>query len=58
MPTLVTLLDDDIARTEAVKTLGRIGVGAKVAIPALVKIQNESVIGSYAKDALKEIRGY
>jgi tetratricopeptide (TPR) repeat protein len=58
VPTLVTLLDDDIARTEAVKTLGKIGAGAKVAIPALVKIQNESVIGSYAKDALKEIRGY
>jgi TolB-like protein/class 3 adenylate cyclase/Flp pilus assembly protein TadD len=58
VPILVTLLDDNIARTEAVKALGKIGAGAKVAIPALVKIQNESVIGSYAKDALKEIRGY
>jgi adenylate cyclase len=58
VPNLVALLDDDIARTDAVKTLGKLGAGAKAAIPALIKIQNESVIGSYAKDALKEIRGY
>jgi adenylate cyclase len=38
--------------------LRKIGPEAKAAIPALVAIENESFIGNYAKDALKEIRGY
>jgi hypothetical protein len=34
-----------------------IGPAAEAAIPALVAMHNESIIGHYAGDALKEIRG-
>jgi len=36
----------------------KIGPAAKAAIPVLEALQGESVIGSYARDALKKIRGY
>jgi adenylate cyclase len=38
-----------------VKSLGKIGPDAKAAVPALTAIQNESLIGSYAKDAIAQI---
>ncbi|MEK1853687.1 MAG: adenylate/guanylate cyclase domain-containing protein [Phyllobacterium sp.] len=58
VPALVMLLGDGGVREEAVQSLRKIGPEAKAAIPALVAIENESFIGNYAKDALKEIRGY
>jgi adenylate cyclase len=58
VPALVELLGDDSLRERVVQSLGKIGPDAKAAIPALVAIENESIIGYYAKDALKEIRGF
>ena len=58
MPALIDLLGDDVLREQVVQTLGKIGPEAKAAIPALVELENESIIGYYAKDALKEIRGF
>ncbi|WP_354316770.1 tetratricopeptide repeat protein [Sinorhizobium fredii] len=58
VPALVVLLEDVRVREEVVQSLRKIGPAAKAAIPALVAMENESFIGSYAKDALKEIRGY
>ncbi|MEI3856250.1 MULTISPECIES: adenylate/guanylate cyclase domain-containing protein [unclassified Ensifer] len=58
VPALVMLLGDGVVREEAVQSLRKIGPGAKAAIPALVAIENESFVGNYAKNALKEIRGY
>jgi hypothetical protein len=52
------LIDDCIARKEAVLALGKIGPPAKATIPDLERLQSESIIGDYAKDALKKIRGY
>ncbi|GEC34912.1 adenylate cyclase [Sinorhizobium fredii USDA 205] len=58
VPALVMLLEDVEVREEAVQSLRKIGPGAKAAVPALVAMEHESFIGSHAKDALKEIRGY
>jgi hypothetical protein len=41
-----------------VQSLGKIGPDAKAAIPALMAMQDEDpIIGFYAKNALKEIKG-
>jgi YD repeat-containing protein len=58
VPPLIEALSDDYARKDAVEALRKIGPKAQAAIPALRALQNESVIGSYAQEALKEIRGY
>ena len=58
VPALVMLLLDSGVRQEVVQSLRKIGPDAKAAIPALVELENESFIGSHAKDALKEIRGF
>jgi hypothetical protein len=58
VPALVALLPDEHIREQVVQSLGKIGPQAKAAIPALVEIENESIIGYHAKDALKEIRGF
>ena len=55
VPALVQALDDDALRQEAVGTLGKIGPPAKAAIGALRALQDKSVIGTYAKEALKDI---
>jgi ketosteroid isomerase-like protein len=55
VPALIAALEDEAVREEAVKSLGKIGPEAKAAMPALTAIQNESLIGIYAKEALIEI---
>ena len=55
VPALVQALDDDALRQQAVGTLGKIGPPAKPAIGALRALQDKSVIGTYAKEALKDI---
>jgi tetratricopeptide (TPR) repeat protein len=49
--------ENEAMRREAVLSLGRIGPGARAAIPALTALQDQIVIGYYAKGALKEITG-
>jgi hypothetical protein len=44
-------------RQEAIAALGKIGPPARAAIPALVALQNEALVGTHAKDALSKIRG-
>jgi adenylate cyclase len=58
VPALMALLDDKVVRKDVVDTLRKIGPSAKDAIPALTALQEESIIGTYAREALKEIRGY
>ena len=58
VPTLIEALKDKRLRNYTIATLGKIGPPAKAAIPALVALQNETLTGAYAKDALFEIRGY
>ena len=53
VPALVQALDDEALRQEAVGTLGKIGPPAKPAIGALRALQDKSVIGTYAQEALK-----
>jgi hypothetical protein len=50
------MLRNDNVRTRAVEALRKIGPGAKATIPALIEMQHESIVGSYAKGALIEIR--
>ena len=57
VPELVQALADEDVRQEAAITLGKIGPGAKVAVPALTAMQHESLVGHYAKEALRAIRG-
>jgi adenylate cyclase len=57
VPALIAALQDETVRREAVVSLGKIGPEAKAAVPVLMSIQNESLIGSFAKDALAEING-
>ena len=49
--------DDENVRKEAAIALGKVGPGAKAAIAALTAIKHEPIIGTFAKDALKEITG-
>ena len=55
VPMLIDALDEEVERKQAVLTLGKIGPAAKDAIPALRALENELLIGSYAKEAIKEI---
>ena len=59
VPALIEALADEneAMRKEAVLTLGKIGPGARAAIPALTALQDQIIIGYYAKGALKEITG-
>jgi HEAT repeat protein len=59
VPALIEALADEeeAIRERAVLTLGKIGPGARAAIPALTALKDQSVIGEYAKGALKEITG-
>ncbi len=59
VPQLITGLADehDDVRKEAAVTLGKIGAAAKAAIPALEAMRQESIVGYFAEEALKEIRG-
>ena len=52
VPVLVQALEDDDLRQQAVEALGKIGPPAKPAVAALQALQNEAVIGTYAKEAL------
>ena len=58
VPALIEALMDDYARKDAVEALRKIGPEAKAAVPALLALKDESVVGGYAQEALKEIRGY
>jgi TolB-like protein/class 3 adenylate cyclase/Flp pilus assembly protein TadD len=55
VPVLVKALEDDDLRQQAVEALGKIGPPAKAAVPALRALENEAVIGTYAKEALSDI---
>ena len=57
VPALVEALKVEYLRREAIEALGKIGPPARAAIPALVALQNEALVGIYAKDALSKIRG-
>ncbi|MFD1985672.1 tetratricopeptide repeat protein [Mesorhizobium newzealandense] len=57
VPALVEALKVEHLRREAIEALGKIGPPARAAIPALVALQNEALVGIYAKDALSRIRG-
>ncbi|MBB6412444.1 adenylate/guanylate cyclase domain-containing protein [Mesorhizobium sangaii] len=57
VPALIEALKVEYLRREAVKALGKIGPPARAAIPALVALQNEALVGIYAKDALSKIKG-
>ncbi|PZV34008.1 adenylate/guanylate cyclase domain-containing protein [Mesorhizobium kowhaii] len=57
VPALVEALKVEHLRREAIEALGKIGPSAGAAIPALVALQNEALVGAYAKDALSKIRG-
>ncbi len=59
VPNLIAALADEFedVRKYAAIALGKIGPEAKDAIPALTAMQEESLVGYYAKEALKEIRG-
>jgi adenylate cyclase len=57
VPALVEALKVEHLRREAIEALGKIGPPARAAIPALVALQNEALVGTYAKDALSKIRG-
>ncbi len=59
VPTLIEALADEkeAMRKQAVLALGKIGPGARAAIPALTALKDQSIIGEYAKGALKEITG-
>ncbi|QIA24791.1 adenylate/guanylate cyclase domain-containing protein [Mesorhizobium sp. AA22] len=57
VPALVEALKVEYLRREAIEALGKIGPPAQAAIPALVALQNEALVGIYAKDALSKIRG-
>ena len=57
VPALVEALKVELLRREAIEALGKIGPPARAAIPALVALQNEALVGIYAKDALSRIRG-
>jgi adenylate cyclase len=56
VPALIDALENEYLRKDSVQSLGKIGPLARAAIPALTVLQNESLIGSYAKEALKNIR--
>ncbi len=60
VPALIKTLDDEMSwmRNDAVIALGKIGPAAEAAIPALTAMQDEGVHLYFAKQALKEIRGY
>ena len=55
VPVLVQALEDDALRQQAVEALGKIGPPAKAAVAPLQALQNEAVIGTYAKEALNDI---
>jgi TolB-like protein/DNA-binding SARP family transcriptional activator/cytochrome c-type biogenesis protein CcmH/NrfG len=57
VPALIETLDDDTTwmRKDAVFALGKIGPPAEAAIPALTAIQDEKILGYYAKQALDQI---
>jgi adenylate cyclase len=57
VPALVEALKVEYLRRDAIVALGKIGPPARAAIPALVALQNEVLVGTYAKDALSKIRG-
>ena len=59
VPNLIAALADEFedVRKEAALALGKIGPAAKDAVPALEAMQEESLVGHYVKEALKEIRG-
>ncbi len=59
VPQLIPALTDEHGevRKETVLTLGKIGPAAKAAIPALEAAQQETKLGPFAEEALKEIRG-
>lgn len=57
VPALVEALKVEYLRREAIEALGKIGPPARAAIPALVALQNEALVGIYAKGALSKIRG-
>jgi TolB-like protein len=59
VPALIEALADEeeAMRKQAVLTLEKIGPGARAAIPALTALQDQTIIGEYAKGALKEITG-
>jgi adenylate cyclase len=57
VPALVEALKVEYLRREVIVALGKIGPPARTAIPALVALQNEVLVGAYAKDALSKIRG-
>ena len=44
-------------RLVAVIALGKIGPAAEAAVPALTAMQEDSIVGRYAKEALKWITG-
>lgn len=55
VPELVEMLQNTHTRLVAIRTLGKIGSQARSAVPALVALKDESVIGSYARQALVQI---
>ncbi len=59
VPRLISALADEHhgVRKEAALSLGKIGPAAKAAIPALDAVRQESNLGQFAEEALKEIRG-
>jgi hypothetical protein len=57
VPALVEALKVEYLRREAIEALGKIGPSARAAVPALVALQNEVLVGAYAKDALSKIEG-
>ena len=57
VPALVESLKVEYLRQAAIEVLGKIGPPARAAIPTLVTLQNEALVGTYAKDALSKIRG-
>ena len=56
-PALIEALADEYLRQEAAIALGKIGPAAHAAVAALRPLQEESLVGHFARRALEEIDG-
>ncbi len=60
VPALIEALADEHRwlRIASAEALGKIGPAAAFAIPALTAVQDDEGVGDFAKQALKDIRGF
>jgi TolB-like protein/class 3 adenylate cyclase/Tfp pilus assembly protein PilF len=55
VPALIAALNIEYLRQEAVQSLGKIGPAARAAVPSLLALEDQAVIGAYAKESLEAI---